>query len=104
MEEKREEENKKTQSSSFAFPYVDGIIEVVGEGVNIVSSPVVDFLKDKFNLVGDAASEVATKLPQTVIEQIEKFDGENLNNIVSSVADTIKSIEFPDIDFPDLDF
>lgn len=101
-----QKENNK-QGSDMLSPLGSVVTEIVGEGISIavdgVGEPVVNFLKEKFDLASDAATEVATKLSGSVIDQIEKFDGENISNIASDVLDAIKSIELPDIDFPDID-
>lgn len=110
MEENKEEEKQNRNSSNFNEPlFVDeAVIELVSRGVlavgeTLTNGEVLSFLKDKFNIVGEGAVELATKLPKAVVEKIESFDGSGLSSIAQSVSDTITSIELPDIDFPDID-
>lgn len=97
-----------SSKSNLVQPIADLIADIPGEGVQVVleevAKPVVDFLVDKFRLATDTATEVASQLPQAVIDKIENFKGEGLNDIMSSVTDSLKSIELPDIEFPDIDF
>lgn len=103
--EDKSEESENSMSNMLAdsalSELVEGSIDLIVDGV---ASPVVVFLRDTFRVGSEKAIEVASKLPQDVIEQIEKVNVENVGSVTSWVVDRIKSIELPDIDLSDIDF
>ena len=87
MKELGDEKDTKQEQKTVPVFSVGEIIPdlVIGgiEAISEVSTPVVNFLIANFSLATNTALEVASKLPQSIKEQIEKIEDVDLQGISS---------------------